>query len=97
MGYIWKALEEGVSEMYGPGGLPEPYVSENRSLPLTGWVFLPFLVRFHTNCTAPLPPLAGFGGGLEQKIMFRKVGTIGEVYEGKIVKKWGRTSLLVGS
>ena len=40
VGYIWKALEKGFSEMYWfRGGGPEPYFFENWPLPLTGWVF----------------------------------------------------------
>ena len=56
-GYIPKALENGFSDMYWLGGGPEPYFFEKWPLPLTGWVFLSVLVRFQTNCTAPLPPL----------------------------------------
>ena len=53
--------------MYGFGG-GDPY-------------FLPFLVRFQTHCTAPLPPLPGTLWGKPppsnlgweiQKIMFRR-------------------------
>ena len=88
MGYIWKALEEGFSEMYGLGGVPEPD-SKTWPLPLIGWLFfLPVLFRFQTNCTATLPPLAGvlffWGGGrgtplvwgwVVQKILFwRRLG-----------------------
>ena len=54
---IWKALEKGFSEMYGLGGGLDPYFFKNWPLPLTGWVFLPVLVRFQTDCTAPLSPL----------------------------------------
>ena len=60
-------------------------------------------MRFgQTDCTAPLPPLLGalfFGGGVEvpHPILgvgssktddLEKVGTVGELYEGKLMKKW---------
>ena len=61
MGYNRKDLEKSLSEIYGlGGGCPEPHFSENWPLPLTvlGGL-LPVLVRFQTDCTAPLPPLLG--------------------------------------
>ena len=113
MGYIRKALEKGFSEMYGLGLRgAEPCFSENWLLPLTDWVFfLPVLVRFQTDCTAPLSPLPGalffwgvvevappiLGVGGSKIYLSEKVATVGELYEGKIITKWGRTSLLMES
>ena len=66
--------------------------------------FWPGLVRFYTAGTAPLAPLPGaffwgagsyFGGGNVKKYVSEKVGTVGELCEGKIIKKWGGTSLLI--
>ena len=59
MGYIRKALEKGFSEMYGlRGGSGTIFF---RKLAVTvdrlGFFFLLLLVRFQTDCTAPLPPL----------------------------------------
>ena len=56
--------------MYRLGwGGPGPYVSENccyRNVDILGF-FLPVLVRFQTDSTAPLPPVPGafWGGGVE--------------------------------
>ena len=98
----------------GWGGCPGPYVSENccyRNVDILGF-FLPVLVRFQTDGTAPLPPVPGAfwgGGGVEvlpppflglgssKNRVSEKVGTVGALYEGKIMKKWGRTSLVIGS
>ena len=37
------------------------------------------------------------GVGSSEKVVSEKVGTVGELYEGKIMKKWGGTSLLIAS
>ena len=47
-----------------------------------------------TRCTF-CPPI--FGMGISKNYVSEKVGTVGERYKGKIMKKWGRTSLLMGS
>ena len=106
MGYIWKSLEKCFLEMYGVGGGGSGTIFF-RKLAITGvslGFLLPVLVRFQTHCTSPQPPLPGallgggdFRGGKFKKSCFEKVGTVGELYEGKIMKKWGRTSLLMGS
>ena len=56
MGYIWKALEKGFSEMYWLGGFRTIFF---RKLAVTvdRLGFFSVLVRFQTDCTAPLPPL----------------------------------------
>ena len=86
--------------MYGLGGGREPYFFETWLLPLTVWGFLPVLVRFQIVCTAPLPSLPGalwggggvigspphFGGGNLKFLCLGKVGIVGELYEGKIMK-----------
>ena len=41
------------------------------------------------------PPVLGVGSS--KNYVSEKVGTMGELYEGKITKKWGRASLLIGS
>ena len=62
MGYIWKALEKGFSEMYGFMGGSEPYFFENWPLPLTGWVFFAcsgqVSDRLHRTPT-PITPTCG--------------------------------------
>ena len=78
----------------GRGGGSRIYFFENWPLPLTVRGFLPVLVRFQTHCTAPLPPFAGCTLGED---FSEKVGTVGELYKGKIMKQWGRTSPLMGS
>ena len=68
MGYIWKALEKGFSEMRELGGLPEPYFTGNQLLPLTSCVF--FLAssgqvsdRLHCTPTHITGCTIFFGGG----------------------------------
>ena len=36
-------------------------------------------------------------GGTSVSSLKKKVGTVGELYKGKVMKYWGRTSLLMGS
>ena len=59
MGYIRKALEKGFWDMYGLGG-GSGTIFFFQKLAVTvdrlGF-FLPILVRFQTDCTAPLSPL----------------------------------------
>ena len=42
-----------------------------------------------------LPPILRLGRS--KKNVSEKVGTVGELYKIKIMKKWGRTSPLIGS
>ena len=62
------------------------------------------------HCTAtPTGCARGGGGGerypfplfwgweIKKKYVSKKDGTVGELYKGNIMKKWGRTSLLMGS
>ena len=101
MGYIRKALEEGFSEMYGLGGGPQPYFPQKLAIIVDGLeFFLPVLVRFHTDCTAPphyrvhfffgLCPPHILGLGNSKNYVLEQVGTVAELCEGKIIKKMGK-------
>ena len=57
MGYDRKALEKGFSEMYGLGGVQNHIFSKIGRYRWQVGFFLPVLVWFQTDCTAPLPPL----------------------------------------
>ena len=58
MGYIRKALEKGFSEMYGLGGGSGTIFFRKLAVTVDRLgFFLPVLVRFQTDCTAPLPLL----------------------------------------
>ena len=58
MGYIRKALEKGFSEMYGLWGGSGTIFFQKLAVTVDRLgFFLPVLVRFQTDCTAPLPPL----------------------------------------
>ena len=93
----------------GGGGGSGTIFFENWPLPLMVWVFWPVLVRVLAACTAPLPPLWvrfwGRGGTpppflnweVQKNYVSEKLGTVGELCEGKIVKKWGRASPLIRS
>ena len=54
------------------------------------------MVVWQCCLSVPQPPTAYFWGG-EFKYISQNVGKAGELYEGKLMKKWGRTSLLIGS
>ena len=58
MAYIQKALKKGFSEMYGLGGVSGTIFFQKLAVPVDRLgFFLPVLVRFQTDYTAPLPPL----------------------------------------
>ena len=55
-----------------------------------------------TGCTfwgvrVEYPPPYFWGGASKKKHVSGKAGTVGGLYEGKIMKKWGRASFLIGS
>ena len=96
--------------MYGLRGGSETIFSRKLAVTVDSLgFFLPVLVSFQMDCTTPPVPGALFlgGGGLEvnppyfgvgtsKNYVSEKVGTVGELHEGKIIQKWGRASMLIG-
>ena len=88
--------------MYWFGGARKPYFS----------VVIDSLGFFSTFCSGAVPdglhrtptPTNGrafggyvFGMGSSKSYVSENVGTVGELYKGKIMKKWGWTLVLIGS
>ena len=107
MGYIRKALDEGFWEMYvWVGGVGSGTVFF-RKMALSVNAFFASSGQVSDIPAPPPIPITGcalgggapphFGAGEFKKYVLEKVWTVGELCEGIIMKKWGTTSLLIGS